>query len=98
MKKIPEFDPEKVDIVCVVGPLASAKRGFLDSIREIKDDFLLPPGSELLILDYTEDNIMELGTSDFIKILEESVGSEEGQVKPGLGIIIIAIPHSVDHL
>jgi hypothetical protein len=77
-KKMVELHPEKVDVVCVVGPLASSKRGFLDSIRDQKDELNLPPGSELLILDYTEDNIIELNTNDFIKILEGSVGQEEG--------------------
>ena len=89
---------ESVDVICVVGPLGSSKRGFTDQLREYEKKFPLPYGTELLILDYTEDNILELNTESFINILEDSVGIEESQLKPGKGLIVLTVPHSVNHL
>lgn len=93
-----EFDENMVDVMVLIGPLGASKRGFIESVYELRERFPISEDASLNYLTYSEENLMEMTTDDFIQSLDDSVGDGEEQIPPGKGLVLMAIPHTCDHL
>ena len=47
-----------IEFICLVGPIGSAKRGFMDTISELQTNLPFPPKTEILHLSYSEENLI----------------------------------------
>ena len=93
-----EMEDSKIDVLALIGPLGQAKRGLMDSIHDFRESFSIPSTTVIQLISYSEENLIELNTDDFIQLIDDSVGTEEGQLQPGEGLIMLVIPHTMDHI
>lgn len=82
----------------MVGPLGQSKRSLMETIDDMKDNFPMYGETIVQLIIYTEESMMEIDTDAFIQIIEDSIGEEEDQVSPGKGMILVVVPHTIDHL
>lgn len=93
-----KLEESKVDVLVIVGPLGTGKRSLLDSFNDYREHFSVPGNTVVQKITYSEENLIELGTQDFLALIKESVGNAEEQVQPGKGMILLSIPHTINHL